>query len=280
MGAAIRDRGVIFYCDRGKPIPPLIVALWTLRQSYSGPIHIVCGPQSPSWFLSELANAASRSGFTFELVTAYDFPEWTEGKRGSWCQKPFAIRRSPFDTTLYFDCDHLFLRQDWPDELFGRIECFGICSAHDRPTANRNRRILRDLRNVTSVSLEAYRPVNGGCIGYLKGHDGLQVWIEFMKLFARQSQSNLLRGLAEEFALGMTLNIGMGGWLDAAISRMECPHPIARGYHLNQGRYLQNATWQIELRNSFNSDFLGVKVNAAAFIKCDKRISPILHSYG
>ncbi len=97
-----------------------------------------------------------------------------------------------------------------------------------------------------------------------------------MAIFSRQQQSSLLRSLAEELALGLTLNIGEGGWLDATISRLDYPHPDARGYHLNGGRHLWNPIWQQELRDCFIADFLGIQSNATSFIRCDERITPFL----
>lgn len=256
-------RGILFYCDRDGPIAALIVALWTLRRTYSEPIHIVLGPQSPFWFIVELQQSLPSLALTYELLAEYDFPEWTRGKRGSWCQKPFAIRRSPFDVTIYLDCDHLFTGKPWPEAIWQDVGEAGLGSAHDRRAANRGPMIVRDLRAVTGIELQNYRPVNGGCIGWKRGCSDIERWIDFMILFARQQKSRLLRSLAEEYALGMVVNTGRGGWFNASVSRVDYPHHDACGYHLSDRRYSRNPVWKHELRQCMKVNFLGVRRNAA-----------------
>jgi len=276
MDKKSQSSGILFYCDRGQPVPPLVVALATLVRSFAGPIHVVFGPHAPAWFVASIARSKYGMPITCERLAVYDFAEWSEGRRGSWCQKPFAIKRSPFDNTLYFDCDHLFTASKWTDDLWQSVDLAGLSSAHDYLRVARGRRIIRDFHAVAGVQLKTYRPVNGGCIGYRAGHEGLAAWIDYMSLFARQRESRLLRSLAEEYALGITLNMGLGQWLDARLSRMTYPHIDTWGYHLNCGRYLATLAWQQELQRCFAANFLGIRENAAAFVECDKRIKPIL----
>jgi hypothetical protein len=270
------NRGVLFYCDRAQPVSALIVALWTLRQGYDGQAHIVFGPQVPDWLYRQASRNGSKLGTTIEVLETYDFPDCTSGKRGSWCQKPFAIQRSPFEQTIYFDCDHLFVDRLELDETWDTIERVGLASAHDVPSARRGRRVIQDIRTLTGMSLPSYRPVNGGCVGYRRGHESMAAWIKYMTLFARQEQSRLLRSLAEEYALGLTLNIGKGGWLDAEISRVAYPMPAAKGYHLNGARYYQNPAWQRELRYCLDADFLGIRQNYADLTRSDADLRSIL----
>lgn len=273
--------GMLFYCDHLQPVSALAVALWTLKRLYHGPIQIVFGPDAPNWLVGEVSNKKGvYGGITCERLESYDFLEWTNGKRGAWCQKPFAIRRSPFELTLYFDCDHLFVGSQWPGDIWGQIDRLGLASGHDKLFARRCPRVIRDVRAVTGIALDAYRPVNGGCIGYRRGHEGWQTWIAFMTQFARQWRSRLLRDLAEEHGLGLTLNTGIGGWIDGAISRTEYPHAHALGYHLNGGRYLYCPRWQQEFRNCFDADFLGIRTNAAAFLQSNAQLKSIISRSG
>lgn len=267
---------MLFYCDRGRPIGALLVALWTLQRIYVGPIHVVFGPYAPDWFQRMLTEAGSPLRVTSETLINYDFPEWTNGRRGSWCQKPFVIRRSPFDSTLYFDCDHVFVGPQWCDHIWQQIDSVGVGSAHDHASVRRGPWIAKDMHAVTGIQLASYRPVNGGCIGYRRGHPSLGTWIDYLNAFVRQQQSRLLKGLAEEFALGLTLNTGQGGWLDASISRMQFPHSDARGYHLNNGRFIHNSIWQAELRHCFAADFMGIRRDRTELIQTDQRLADFL----
>jgi len=104
----------------------------------------------------------------------------------------------------------------------------------------------------------------------------MESWLTCMNTLVQQTRSSLLRSLAEEYALGITLNTGGGAWLDASISRTRYPHPAAIGYHLNGGRYFQNEVWQQELKGCFDTDFLGIRRNADQFLQSDWRLSPIL----
>lgn len=164
----MNSRGILFYINFAGPTPLLPVALHSLSKYYDGDIHVLYGEQIDQWMIDQLKKCDRIThSFHKKKLTGIGKQRW----RISILEKPYLYYSSPFNTTLFYDCDHLFLRP-MDMSIFDEIEEYGLVNPiedYGDPIAKQDRVCKaahdlygRDLNKVLSRSM-------GGCVGILRG---------------------------------------------------------------------------------------------------------------
>lgn len=255
-------KGILFYSNNADPITPFTVAAHTLLKHYDGNIHIVFGPTTPQFFL-EIMESQSRITYSRASQRYTTRRNWGH-RRQEWMEKPHIIsKESPFDLTLYYDCDHTYHKKI-DVSVFDQIEEKGLVTAMGLRKPNKHYWILKELEAQGDV-LDDYYKVNGGCVGYKKGHEAMNIWLSKMEQYKVTSTRKLARN-SEEFALGYTINKGFGGRIDENLSicltRHEVEKPLpeeAIGCHYVGCRWVNSLGWAECLKDAYLENFLGLQ---------------------
>jgi len=226
-------QGICFYIYK-KQLYLLPVVLYSLRQHYNGNVHVVTRaiPQ-------EIASIMNREGISHSL-DAEPFVDRYRRKAKIWCQKALCHRSQyPYDINLYYDLDHLFIRQ-FDETIFDIIAKHGLVSSHVHKQIGgaKKARIMASAKLV-DIQLDTYRAVNGGCVGARRDSKELVYWLDLIPRMEGWVAKN-----PEEFALGFTLNQGMGKILD---SKWSMAPPITENtiaIHLSRNSYMHSETWK------------------------------------
>lgn len=95
--------GVLFLYYGSKHAVQLAVSLWTLRRHYEGPVCVAAGDEFSQRVMGTIA-ADKRAG---DLeVLPWKYPSGTKGS--AYHAKTRMFDLSPFDATVFFDCDTIF----------------------------------------------------------------------------------------------------------------------------------------------------------------------------
>lgn len=103
--------GVIYSLSGPAYAELLTVSLWTLRQHYSGPVAVFCGPGCRE------AAAPLPDDPRLRPVELIDMDLPQVPRHAHYCVKPSVALASPFDATVFLDADTLVCGEI--DELFG-----------------------------------------------------------------------------------------------------------------------------------------------------------------
>ena len=230
------------------------VAAHSLLKFYDGPIHIVLGQNTPEFFI-EVLSSEKRIGYSFAKRRYFD-DTLSGNRRREWLEKPFIIsRESPFTNTLYYDCDHCFIRE-LDLTIFEQIAEKKLTTCAPDSPPRRQGKVIRQIRAVTGVEYDSVHRVNGGCIGYQKGYEGMEDIIDLMRLY-RGSGQHLLRNNAEEFALATVVEQGIGHRLPTKWSAIcdkkytdATPPPDTIAVHYVNRRYRWRMSWREAMESS------------------------------
>jgi hypothetical protein len=162
-------RGVVFFNFGNKCIARLLAALYTLRKVYNGPITLALARNDKS--NEELIKDVT--GFNVDIMW---FDMESKVKRNvKSILKPNLFLNSPYETTLMFDGDLIFMKPF--DELWEKIEEHGFLVTHfsnwysHGRTMSKRIGILKDVFNEKQMkaALDNHPAVNIGVLGYAKG---------------------------------------------------------------------------------------------------------------
>jgi hypothetical protein len=255
-------QGICFYVDYLKYSILCSVAIHSLCKHYDGAIHVIHGEHCPKAFLWGLKRQK-------RVTYAPANQEVRKAARGiplgrlreCWYRKPYLHLESPFDVTLMYDSDHVFV-SEFDMNAFELIEQFNLASFHTRPMsaksyrtkARRVRYVLRDRKYLF------HYPANGGCVGSVKGSGVVEIWCRNMeKILSHESRvANTLSRVADEYSLAYTLQ-KFGGMGDAKWScGADRADAVTIGIHYVRKGYLGDALFQTALKQAVDEEFLGL----------------------
>lgn len=292
-----QSKGLLFYTDDVKPLPELVVALYSAEKHIKEDIFITLGPKTPDKFEWELAKA----GYHCHRLVKRPFHTGRRSRIGHWFQKPFVIRDSPHDLTLYFDCDHLFFRAI-PDETWAKVDEYGLSTGHVENDPLQRPKYYKWMNYINVVSERRvfakrdwarYSRMNGGCIGFAKnerGHTHMKTWIWFLNKFHELPNNKEIIYLGDESALSATINMNRYGWLGDTLSRTrhpyhqtvdEIPADIV-AWHYARSQYttpdLRKILWLNTYKEAYHDDFLGLRTLSDFYLGCNSSVTKELIS--
>lgn len=227
-------QGVLFYCNGCKPIVELLLALHSFfKHNKETHVHLILGPDAPDWFVIRISQY-NNPYFSYRQLK--ELPDKTiGGKVGHWCNKSFSVKQyTPFKITLYYDCDHVFLKS-LPKDTFDLIWKYGLCTGM---TSGKPLNITTFFcwayyanaffrRNMfTPDSYAVYSRVNGGCVGYARnkrGHRLIERWHNLVQKIIASKDHRIFQ-VGDESGLSITLNIERIGWLGDKYSTNYHPY--------------------------------------------------------
>jgi hypothetical protein len=199
-------KGICFFTDYHSPIPILVIALYSLRKYYSGNVCVICGSNTPPFFKNVLQASSSITDF---ITTDLKYPPKKGIVRLQRCFniKPQIHKVSPYDITLMYDCDHLFVNKI-EDNVFDIIEKSGLISFHRSKHGNSSdsKAILRTRKlNALGMPIKFLSQVNGGCVGSVKGSPLIDEWIANLDKMINLGHHVFTR-LPDEYSLSYTMS--------------------------------------------------------------------------
>ena len=262
----MNSRGIIFYMQGLAPAPFLISALYSLNETNPHiPIHVVFGPGDDTLegSIKRLNNCTTKK---MDLPTAVK-----DDKSTYWNNKPLIIKESPFETTLYFDCDVIFYKLI-PDKCWDNIKQLKLStSSYASLSQDKENRLIRWMEEHSNVKLKRFKPVNGGCIGIYDADDLIETWIKRTQILSKANNARV-RKLAEEYALATILNENEQGWLNEKLNmpyskrtQVDIKDAISVHFanegwnHINKKRV--DNLWFKEFEKAESANFLGLKDN-------------------
>lgn len=266
-------QGILFYSNNAYPLIQLSVSLYTLLPRYQGNIHLVFGPNTPN-FIFDIVKRCDRLCYT-PANKRYTTRNKSGHPREEWREKAHIIvKESPFDTTLYYDCDHCFFNE-FDTTVFEEISKFGLVTAMGLKHPKRHGKVLRHFAAVGDP-MEKYYKVNGGCIGYQKGCHHTEIWFDKMNYYASSGRSWVLKINSEEFALGYAINKGFGGRIDEKYSLCLGKNGLQQNFsntdqiavHFVHGRWLYADAWGKMFAKAYNDNFFELKNKFEEYSAC------------
>jgi hypothetical protein len=265
--------GIIFYSNFQAVAPLLAVALHSLRKNYDGNIHVTLGDATPESFVDMIK---ANKDVTYDHVHKryYEKDPGKNSLRG-WLEKPYIIKNSPFERTVYFDCDHVFYNK-FDKSIFNLISEHNIVSSVPFAFASRHGKILKQVNKVAGYELEKIPRASGACVGYLKSSGIVDKWIEHMHLF-RDHGGDVLKSNSEEFALATILVLGYGKHIPpkwsanaAKDGSLNDTGKDADAIHFVSKRYSKGNLWKDALAECVKDNYMGIKDNAEEFLKMNR----------
>jgi len=282
----LKSQGIVFFTDWVVPCPLLIVALHSLKKHYIGNVHVVYGNNTPAFFIDALKSNSfiTTSNYNPDYQKSY----WTRlGSRRCWNLKPTIHSQSPFDLTLIYDCDHVFV-DTFDQKAFEMIDQYGLVSFH-HPKEHYNHKYwkrantrARTIRDVIKLPCEdnTLLSANGGCVGSSKEKSPalLAEWQVLMEKFGTCGNMFLVR-LPDEFSLSYTIlknKIPMGGhyWSYSPYPDLSDLNPLPKtsAIHFCNSSYVHGSYFKIEQDLCLDEDYMGLKTNWDQYIKCNPNI--------
>lgn len=255
-------KGILFYSNNKSPLVPFAVATHSLRKHYDGPIHIVFGPNTPR-FIKKVLKAQDRITYSF-AKKRYSIDRKKGTQREEWREKPHIIKNeSPFDLTLYYDCDHCFFLPVGQN-IFDEIESKGLVTAMGKKKPSRHRQVLKCYKKVGD-QMPRYYKVNGGCVGYKKGCPHIDLWLAKSDQY-RECNAHILRRNSEEFGLGYCINNGKGARIEekysVCLGKRQITDTVPEGtigMHYVSLRWLWAPSWGQAFKKAIEDNHLELK---------------------
>lgn len=244
------DKGIVFFLDGRDYAPLLVTAMYTLRKNYSGGVHVFLGPNDTGVVECHL----EQSKMPFSRVPALS--DIGNGHRQQcWNTKPVVHKHSPFDVTVVYDIDHIFVRP-LEEELFLWVQHYGLLSMRTEvvmPRKTRNR--ICSAMGSKPISMQR---TNGGCVGSVRGSDLIEQWSDALEKIADYGL-----WLADEYALAYVMaknGIPVRGWQYSCGARRahHIRHQGEMAYHLINKAWRSAAMYRNALREAIEEDFLGI----------------------
>lgn len=263
--------GILFYSNNEKPIPQFVLALHSLRKYYSGNVHIVFGPNTPKFFIEILKK---NDVCSYSYTKRYWNKSNKANSRREWLEKPFVIaNESPFDSTVFYDCDHIFYDK-FDCNIFRAVEIDGLVISIKKSYAKRHNKILKQINDVTHLNLTEIERSNGGCVGYLKNCKIMDKVIERMSLYAKHG-GKIIRFNSEEFAYATVVKEGYGSrvsekWSYGYPSKgimTEVPKGVI-AVHFCVDRYTKGGIWNFSLKDAYYNNFLELRDKIDLYKNC------------
>jgi hypothetical protein len=192
----------------------------------------------------------------------YYYTDWGIRRRANikeWCQKPFVIKNSPFDLTLYYDCDHVFYK-DLDLSIFNVIDEHELVSAIPVKTPKRAKVILNELANA-GIKLNKLQSFSGACIGVKKGSEYLEKVIERLPILTHKG-GRILKRNPEEFSFSSVINEGYGTIVDrkwSSDSSGDKGRESTLAIHYPKKRFIKEPRWYAFLDQVKQENYLGFK---------------------
>jgi hypothetical protein len=206
-----KTRGILFYANGTAPLPLLVAALFSLRQQYKGLIHVIYGDEVPPWIRKEIEDLNDVSSQLSK--TRYQGKAGLSGRRKHWNVRPMVHKESPFDVSLMYDCDHVFV-SPFDDSVFDYLEQHGIGSCNKSWEQLRWHHQAKAQVIAQSVSAcfkepcDLLLPCNGGCVGTTRDARGLSLideWLHYMDLCGLSKDPHLLSKYNDQHALSFVM---------------------------------------------------------------------------
>ena len=279
------SQALVFFTDWNTPAPLLVVALHSLQRFYKGNIHVFYGENTPPFFIDALLK---NSRISTQLVRPnYREVIWAGGNvRQCWAIKPSLHKLSPFNLTLFYDCDHVFLKE-FDLRAFELINKHELITFH-HPKEIYGKRVWRRINGRASVIRDLLKlpcldnvlvPANGGCVGSKKGTNLLNEWTEYLRKFATCGNWALTR-LPDEFALSYTLSrhnvpIENHRWSYSPQPDLSDLNPLPDiiAIHFCNTSYRLGSYYKTAQEAALKANYMGLKTNWEEYIKCNSVIT-------
>ena len=275
-------QGICFYLNFHKPIPLLVTCLHSLLKHYDGRICIIAGDKVPRPFLTRLMDEER-----FDILMTRTFhrdPVFVKRKKGAnlcWMTKPFLHKESPYEISVFYDCDHVF-RADVTDYIFDKVRDDDLTSFHftGDTRARRSRKmphVMRVMHGRYGIPMiQGMESVNGGCVGSRRSSPLIDEWIELMLKISEGNKTR--RWITDEYSLSYlirshrlrpgsslwSLSInekthkvpGKEAWL-VGLKDKYFKRPVI-ALHFNQRGYIKSPTFQAAVVSAINDDYMGI----------------------
>jgi hypothetical protein len=204
--------------------------------------------------------------------------------RRCWYRKVLCHKVSPFDLTVFYDCDHVFVA-DYDYAIFDKIEDYGLFSCHNKKGFRKGRgHSRRDYKKAQVIQEHIGRikkevpviwPANGGCVGSRKDSPLIDEWEDSLRLFDSKG-SKKLKYVADEYSLSYTMSMNEIPMMSSKwsfvpplvdIPKWEHPEGVL-GIHFNNGRYVDSPLFQENFKEAYNDDALQFASMAPLYDLC------------
>lgn len=275
----MKKAGICFFTDYRLPVPLLVVALHSLQKNFNGNIHVVCGKDTPKFFILELEK---QDRITFEK-TILKYPSRRDIVRIQRCFniKPQIHKICPFKVNMVYDCDHLFVNK-FDLSVFDLIRSHELISFHypkEERLRKSNRRAWKRTKILKQYGMEVdfLWPMNGGCVGSVKDSPLIDEWVDTLDIMINLG-SHIFRRLPDEYSLSYVMgrhNIPIGDqkWSysvkkeDASDAEDMIRKVIA--IHFPRWRYSRSRIYKKAVKEARGVNFLGFADKYSQYAVCN-----------
>jgi hypothetical protein len=262
-----------FYLDFGPPTLLLAVALHSLKKYYNGNIHVVYGTSVPAWFVDIMKQHPQISTQASTHVVS-----GASGHIHAYNVRPQVHLDMPFDVSIMYDCDHVFVRPV-PDSLFDYASQHGLGSYGFNTEQLRRHgqwKTEKTAKAIQSIGLpcpDSLQPSAGSCVCSMRTKEGREMvkfWDDHIKLFVKHPETPLGSKFADQHALSYAMQrygVPMGDYhysYSGQLASQADIKPIPEGViaiHFGHGRFKKREADHVfaqELGEAIQADFMGL----------------------
>lgn len=279
------SRGILFYVNFSNPLPLLPAALYSLSKYYDGDIHVLYGKQVADWFVKELEKSDRLTcSYHKKVLTKIGKKRW----RVSILEKPYLYYNSPFEATLFYDCDHIFLKP-MDCSIFDDIEKYQFVNPiedYGKPITKHSRilRIAHDLYGRDSD--KTLSRSMGGCVGIMRGSDVHDKLVKIQDEIMNYPGRNML---SDEHAISLLLEehgkVMDPKWSWAYKQKKHCPRRDTGldgmpdnliALHYAHKRYAISKLWRDAFLEAREHNVLGLDDLWDKYYECNNHVRDVV----
>ena len=293
----IKDCGVLFFTDYAMSVPLLVVALHSLYGKWpclwplcDSQITVVYGLNTPEFFI-KLLHCTRNFRVNLQPTSINQMNRrYGDVTRRCWNVKPLIHKESPYNITLFYDCDHVFFNRFDPS-IFDIIKKSGLTScSHPWDKVNyrlqgRSRIRAQLIRQLNMPCGDHLPIVNGGCVGSVKGTPLLNEWESKIPTFGQKTCHILLKKVADEFALAHTMEQhgievadprwSYSPWTETDDEINSVVKSVI-GIHYAAGKYQKLQSYKAAFQAAYKDDYLFLRTCFDDYLKCNIAIQKLL----
>jgi hypothetical protein len=256
------ENGICFLAAGKGVIPSLTIALYSLSKYYDGKICLFV-KDLPDDFIKELQKNKNiiiddKSVPLIEPLVANASSKF--GVR-CWCMKPLLQKLSPFDITVFYDADVVFI-QKFDMEIFRLAQHHEIVCPTDMRLNSKRIRVgkeLSDILHCKAFELHA----EGGCVASLRTSNHLFSWFSATLMLSRFVGRR--RKPIDEHALSYTISNCGGRYIDYkwalglhCLDKNGVSPKNTIAVHCSMKRYSESAKYKQAMAQALKINYLNI----------------------
>ena len=252
--------GICFLAIGTSVIPTLVVALHSLRKHYTGEICVLT-KDVPDFFLGQLKRVPGTIVDTKTVDMAFPSVEgWQSHMRLKiWCLKPLLHKLSPFDRTVFYDCDMVF-ENTFDMSLFSVLDQNQLACPTDMRLKRKRYRLGEECSNILNCKPFVLH-AEGGCVASLKSSDHLFTWFGSAAMLAQKINRNPI----DEYALSYVISNCGGVYVDKKwalglhwLNELGNSPKGTIAVHCSRHRYSLSSAYKSELKEVLSNNFMDI----------------------